>query len=457
MKFHFTRLLQNDGWLTDVAVTVDGAGLISEIESDSPSNECDDAVEGIALPGFQNAHSHSFQYAMAAAAENSGPGNTDDFWSWRETMYKLALSVNPDQLEAIATMLYTELLRHGYTNVAEFHYLHHNISGKPYVNIAEMGERLVSAAKSAGIGITLIPVLYERGGFGVPPEEKQRRFISSSIDDYWRLVEASTEACRSYEGASTGIGIHSMRAADTESIREVAVAPTTHMPIHIHISEQLKEVEECVSFLGLRPVQWMLENVDLSARYHFVHATHVDKNEVYGITNMNVNTALCPTTEGNLGDGLFPLSEYQDRGGRWSIGTDSHVSLNPFEEIRLLDYGQRLVRQRRNVFPSGEKRSSGEYAVEQAVTTGRKAMGNHEEEYFKVGSVFNAFVISSRHPLIAAASEENLMNTIIYSSDETMHEGTIVRGKWRSRNGRHEHEEAISAGFRDALRELNVR
>lgn len=450
MNFNFKALLQNDGWREDVSVETDDRGIILSIELDS-------AVESdeIAIPGFQNAHSHSFQYAMAGLAENHT--GKSDFWSWRNAMYKLALSVDPDQFEAIARMLYSEMLRHGWTNVAEFHYLHHDHNGERYDNIAEMGSRLINAAKETGIGITLIPIFYQKGGFDKAPEENQKRFISDTIDDYRELFEASAKVCEDYANANVAVGIHSMRAVEPKVIKQVAETFPKDFPFHIHISEQQKEVEDCVEYLGKRPVEWMLENIELSDRFHFVHATHLTQKEVNGLAEKSVNVVLCPTTEGNLGDGIFPLREFQDADGKWSIGTDSHVSLNPLEEIRLLDYGQRLSSHKRNTFCENGVGNSGEYAVQQAIIAGRKAMNNFGVEYFKVGKPLNAGVFNAEHPLIELTSPENLLNTIVYSSDETMQKRTIANGKRVVVNGKHIDSKAIRDEFRACLKVLQNR
>lgn len=450
MKFAFKKLLQNTNWLEDVCVSTDEKGIITSIEADSEYDSRD-----IAIPGFQNAHSHSFQYAMAGLAENHS--NESHFWSWRQAMYKLALSIEPDQLEAIAKMLYSEMLRHGYTNVAEFHYLHHDLDGKPYDNLAEMGTRLINAAKETGIGITLIPIFYQKGGFGKSPEPDQKRFISATIDEYAKLFEASQNACKDYENANIAIGIHSMRGVEPLTIKEVAASFPKYFPFHIHISEQLKEVEDCVEYLGKRPVEWMLENIELSDRFHFVHATHLNESEIKGLAEADVNVVICPTTEGNLGDGIYPLKEFQKLGGNWSIGTDSHVSLNPFEELRLLDYGQRLISHQRNTFSDENNGNSGKYAIEKATLAGRKAMNNFNKDYFAVGESLNACVISKEHPLIQTASNENLLNTIIYSSDETMQKGTIVGGEWKLKNENCADQERIIGDFIKVTRKLNNR
>ncbi|MEM6772044.1 MAG: formimidoylglutamate deiminase, partial [Bacteroidota bacterium] len=373
MTYGFKGLLQQSGWVEQAYVTVDANGIITSISND-PSRVVEN-INGYALPGFQNAHSHAFQYAMAGLAERHDGGNmADDFWSWREAMYNLANSVDPDHMEAIATMLYAEMLRHGYTNVAEFHYVHHDKNGKAYGNTAELGSRLISAAKTVGIGITLIPIFYQKGGFGKAPLPKQRRFISATVDDYYTLLESSEKACSYYAHANLGIGVHSLRGVAPTAAAEVAKFGRQDIPFHIHVAEQLKEIEDSLGYLGKRPVEWLLEHMEPNERFHLVHATHLTDEEIKGIAQSQAKVVLCPTTEGNLGDGLFPLKAYQEYGGAWSIGTDSHIGINPFEELRMLDYGQRLITHQRNSFLSPNERDSGSYALKMATISGRQAM-----------------------------------------------------------------------------------
>ncbi len=431
-KYLFKGLLQQSGWIENAVVEVDNDGKITSITSNTEGAE---ALNVYALPGFQNAHSHAFQYAMAGLAEiHQLSATPDDFWSWREAMYQLALSVSPDQLENIAAMLYAEMARQGYTNVAEFHYVHHDKDGKPFTNLAEMGSRLIAAAKRAGIQITLVPIFYQKGGFGQAPNDRQRRFISPTIDDYLKLLESSKEACKHYEGANVGIGIHSMRGVEPTDIAEIAKSGPQNIPFHIHISEQLKEIEDSITYLGKRPVEWLAENVQLNERYHLVHATHLIDEETLSIAHSGANVVICPTTEGNLGDGIFPLRKYQAEGGNWSIGTDSHVGINPLEELRLLDYGQRLITHKRNTYTSTTQGDSGLYAIDMACRAGRKAMNNFTPEFFKVGESFNAALIKADSPLIASSKLESLTSTIVYTADATMQAGSIVNGKITGEN-----------------------
>ncbi len=457
--FKFRGLLQIDGWTGPAYVGFEDNGIISSISQvpHEDSSEIEN-VDGYAIPGFQNSHSHAFQYAMAGVAENHAPGRSpDDFWSWREAMYQVALSVSPDQMEAIATMLYSEMLSHGYTHVAEFHYLHHDENGKSYSNLAEMGQRLVSAAYKSGIKITLIPIFYKNGGFGDEPSEQQRRFISSSVDDYLKLWEASREATIGFDNASVGIGFHSLRAVDEHSIKQALSDLPDDLPVHIHVAEQPQEVEEALHFFGKRPVRWMLDNLELNSRFNLVHATHLDENEVRNLALSQSNVVLCPSTEGNLGDGIFRLREYQDMGGKWSIGTDSHIGLNPLEELRLLDYGQRLTSHRRDTFHSIGFPDSARYGYHQALISGREAMGNGSTDYFAIGQPLDALIINAAKPLIDNSSENYLLSSYVYSGDVSWNLGTLINGEWVVRKGKHLEEEFFHRQFNNAIKELNNR
>jgi len=449
-SYRFKALLQNQGWLENATVSLDEAGKISALSQKENSDSI--YIDGYALAGFQNAHSHAFQYAMAGLAErHSGAQEADDFWSWREAMYGLALNINPEQMKTIAAMLYAELLRHGWTNVAEFHYVHHDKNGKPYDNLAAMGEALIEAAKDAGIKITLIPIFYQKGGFGQQPNERQRRFISPTFNDYLKLFEASKQVCRQYEGANIAVGIHSMRGVDCSDILRIATEAPQNVPLHIHISEQLKEVEDALAFLGKRPVEWLLDNIELNERFHLVHATHLTDDETERLAKTQANVVLCPSTEGNLGDGIFPLKNYQSFGGKWSIGTDSHVGLNPLEELRILDYGQRLITHKRNTFTDDKTEDSGLYAITKATVAGRKAMNNFESDFFAVGASFDACIISADAPLLANTKLENLSSSIIYSTDASHIYGTFVAGKLIRKDGKYQQ---IKENFIDLMKQF---
>ena len=453
MKFYkFNALLQNTGWISPAYVGVDEDGVIRHLSGDPLSEgSAVEAVNGFVLPGFQNAHSHAFQFAMAGLAEKHSVGTVDDFWSWRETMYKCALTMTPDHQQAVAAMLYTEMLRRGYTHVAEFHYLHHDQVGRPYDNLCEMGERLLVAAAQAGIKITLIPIFYQMGNFGQDPHPRQCRFISKTIDDYFQLLDDTSNAVSKYSNAFPGFGVHSLRAVREDDIRKTFEQGPSNIPFHLHAAEQLKEVEDCKAHLNRRPVEWLLENMPLDDRFHLVHCTHMDTSEVKELAASRANVVLCPGTEGNLGDGIFSLADYAKNGGSWSIGTDSHISLNPLEDLRWLDYAQRLTTHRRNTFDDGAH-----VLFNKTLNAGRKGMAcNSREDHFAIGEAFDAVVFDGECSLFNKPLEY-LLPSIIYTADSSTILGTIVNGEWVVKNQFHANEQRIRTTFRNAMKSLTL-
>jgi formimidoylglutamate deiminase len=452
--YRFDALLQQEDWLTPAYVGVDQQGIIKYLSNEPhPESSGIEAVRGYAIPGFQNAHSHAFQYAMAGLAETHPAGKSDDFWSWREAMYQCAGLVGPEEAQAIATMLYAEMLRHGYTRVAEFHYIHHDKEGRPYSNLAEMGERMVMAAQSAGMKITLIPVFYQKGGFGLDPQPRQKRFISKSLDDYLRLLEASAKAIQSYPDTRLGCSVHSLRAVNFADIARTLDLVPKELPFHIHVAEQQREVMDCLAFCGVRPMQWLLENLPVDKRFHLVHATHLDDAELNGIVSTGSNVVLCPSTEGNLGDGIFRMKEFAAMNGRWSIGTDSHIGLNPWEEFRMMDYRQRITTHHRNTF-SGD---AAKYLVDEEIITGRHAMGLPAGEFFAPGQPMDALILDARSPLLAATSLRHILSSAVYAGDSHLHLGTLVNGKWIVKQQAHIRQEAIRSEFEMTMRHLGTR
>jgi len=372
-------------------------------------------------------------------------------------MYQLALSINPDQMEAIATMLYAEMLRHGYTEVAEFHYVHQDISGASYNNKAELGARLIAAAKKVGIKITLIPVFYQKGGFGKAATAGQLRFLSKDMEDYLELLASSKLATKYYEEASIGASVHSMRAVDPPIIKKMTEHINATLPFHMHISEQLKEIEASIAYLGKRPVEWLTEEIDLNDTYHLVHATHLTDLETKALAHSKANAVLCPSTEGNLGDGIFPLGLFQREGGNWSIGTDSHIGINPFEELRFLDYRQRVITHQRNIFTDSHQNDSGLYALNKLVLNGRKAMGKDTADFFEIEQSFDALVLDATVPVLANCAPKYLASTIVYATDVSMYLGTIVNGAWVIKKGKHQLQKEINKLFSNCLKKLKNR
>jgi formimidoylglutamate deiminase len=452
--FRFESLLQKDGWLSPAYVGVDDNGLIGWLSSQPPVETIAvESVLGFALPGFQNAHSHAFQYAMAGLAESHPVGVADDFWTWREAMYQCALAVDPDQAQAIAAMLYAEMVRVGYTHVAEFHYLHHDKKGEPYAQLAEMGLRMVEAAKQAGIKITIIPVFYQKGGFGLEPQPRQRRFISKTVDEYFNLLDSSAEAIKSYGNAQLGFSVHSLRAVDLNDIKTTFSQGPKQLPFHLHVAEQKKEVADCIAYCNNRPMQWLFDNLEVSERFNLVHSTHLDDKELTALAKSGASVVLCPSTEGNLGDGIFRMREYLRLGGRWCIGTDSHISLNPMEEFRMIDYHQRLVSNQRNTFDG----DAAACMINEEIESGRKAMGLNSKNHFEIAKAFDAVVFSSSTHLLKDTSEKNRLSTILFTSDSSRLVGTIINGRWVVKDQHHRAGHSIKVAFSKAMRELKNR
>ena len=415
-----------DGWLSPAYVGVDKAGLVQYLSTKKPQTDAAvERVEGAALPGFQNAHSHAFQFGMAGRAEVHEEGTNDDFWTWREAMYSCALSYSPSEMKSVAAKLYKQMLRNGYTHVGEFHYLHHDQDGKPYANLAEMGERLIEAAAEAGIKITLIPVFYQKGNFNTPPHHRQRRFICPDTEAYLKLLERSSMAVSRYGNASLGFGVHSLRAVDAAAIKATYANGPNDLPFHLHAAEQLKEVEDCVAALGQRPVEWLLDNLEVSTRVNLVHCTHMTANETKRLAGAGANVILCPGTEANLGDGVFALKDFTRHNGSWAIGTDSQISLNPLEDLRWLDYTQRLRTHKRNTFANGAS-----LMLHSSFMAGRKAMGAASDDYFSVGKALDAAVYDLKSPALGQAAPDYLLSAIVYTADSAALLGTLVNGKW---------------------------
>lgn len=448
--FHFKALRHAQGWMSPAYVSVDGRGIVQEI-SEVPLQGADlESVNGFALPGFQNAHSHAFQYAMAGMAEKHEVNAVDDFWAWREAMYACALTLDPPQMIAVASMLYAEMLKRGYTHVAEFQYLHHNKDGKPYDNLAEMSVCLIAAAAIAGIRITLVPVFYQRGGFSKEAQPAQRRFCFNDVDQYFRLLDDCASVVRNISTAHMGFGVHSLRAAQADDIKHIANNGPADLPFHIHAAEQLQEVNDCLVHMKHRPVQWLLEHLDVNERFHLIHCTHLSDDEVLRLATSKAHVVLCPGTEANLGDGIFRLTDFAANSNHWSIGTDSHISLNPLEDLRWLDYTQRLRSHKRNTFADGAS-----LLLHNTFFSGKDAMGMRAADFFEKGRPFDAVIYDSNSPLLNVAGMEHLLPTLIYTADAAAALGTIVDGEWIARGNVHKKQDEILADFQKAIKRIH--
>ncbi|MBS0555953.1 MAG: formimidoylglutamate deiminase [Proteobacteria bacterium] len=438
----------SEGWCADSRIAVvDGA--FAPVEDDT-RNAPFERIGRFVLPGMPNLHSHAFQRAMAGLAETR-TNPQDSFWSWRETMYAFAGRVGPDALRAIAAQLYVEMLKAGYTHVCEFHYLHHRPDGKPYADIAQMSLAIIEAAREAGIGLTLLPVLYMTGGFdGRPLSERQRRF-GFDVDGYLRLVES----LRKQEDSTlrVGIALHSLRAVPPDALDEALDSGLADGPIHIHIAEQTAEVDECLATRGARPVEWLLDNADVDARWCLVHATHMTPEETQRLAESGAVAGLCPTTEANLGDGLFPLQAYRDAGGTLGIGSDSHISVSPVEELRWLEYGQRLMARQRNIAVSESSASVGENLWGDALFGGGQASGL-DISAIEAGARADLIVLDDIAPLLAARDADTALDTFLFAGNANLVRDVMVNGAWVVRERRHRDEERIAARYRQTVAAL---
>jgi formimidoylglutamate deiminase len=413
------------------------------------------------VPGMPNLHSHAFQRAMAGLAERGGTDDT--FWSWREVMYAFAGRIGPDDLRAIAAQLYVEMLKAGYTQVCEFHYLHHQPDGRPYADPAEMSLALIEAAHEVGIGLTLLPTLYMAGGFdGRPLSDRQRRF-GHDVDGFLRLVQR----LRALETTTMNVGIalHSLRAVPQDAMRAVlegiaGLAPSStqreasQIPVHIHVAEQIGEVQDCLAIRNARPVEWLLDHAPVDSRWCLVHATHMTEAETRQLAATGAVAGLCPTTEANLGDGLFPLKAYLDAGGAIGIGSDSHISVSVVEELRWLEYGQRLMTKHRNVSASARTPSTGETLFGRALAGGASAAGGGIGDASRLGARADLVVLDDDSPLLAGRVPAQVIDSWLFAGNASLVRDVMVAGKWVVRAFRHRDEERIAARYRAVVERL---
>ncbi|CAN5902402.1 formimidoylglutamate deiminase [soil metagenome] len=442
-KLHLEMALTPDGWRRDVVVHIDH-GIILGLEA--PGDGLAQRVSGIALPGLPNLHSHAFQRAMAGLTERRGE-EADSFWTWRESMYRFVERVGPDELEAIAAFAYMEMLEAGFTHVAEFHYLHHQPDGRPYDNVAEMSERIVAAAGSAGIGLTLLPVLYRQSGFlGQPATPAQRRFLNDR-DSYARLMETPVAH------GNIGIAPHSLRAVTLEDLHWAA-RTWPGVPAHIHVAEQVREVEDCRAAHGRRPVDLLLDTIgDNADRWCLVHATHADAGELARMARAQATVGLCPITEANLGDGLFDVPAFLAHEGKFGIGSDSLVRISAADELRTLEYGQRLLHRQRNVLGEA-RRSTGRRLFDAALIGGARATDTAEVGSISPGKRADFVVLDPDHLAFAGAQDDSLLDAWLFAADNAAIRTVYCRGVPVVQNGRHVARETLSDRYRTALRRL---
>ncbi len=443
-SIHGKSVLTPAGWQKNVRLKAQSGRIVS-VEAGVEATSGDERHD-ILVPGMPNLHSHAFQRGMAGLAEMRGPG-ADSFWSWRNVMYRFALSMTPDHVEAVAAQLYMEMLEAGFSRVGEFHYLHHDIDGRPYADISEMAQRIAAAAAQTGIGLTLLPVFYAHSTFGgAEPNEGQRRFINDP-QSFARLLEGCHRAVGGLPGGNVGVAPHSLRAVTPDELSAV-VAMAKDGPVHIHVAEQVREVEDCVAWSGARPVEWLLDNAGIDDRWCLIHATHMTDDETRRMAKAGAIAGLCPVTEANLGDGTFNAVVFGEAGGRFGIGSDSNILIGIPDELRQLEYSQRLLHRSRNVL-TAPGQSTGRALFDGSVDGGGRALGS--EVGLSVGKP--ADFVSLRQPDIGKLTDDAVLDSWLFANG-TKPDCVWVAGVKQVENGQHAKRAQIASRFRAVMHAL---
>ncbi len=450
MSLYAADALTSGGWMRDVRIEIAADGTIARV---SPGAQSDGAerVPGPLLPGMPNLHSHAFQRALAGRTGRAS-AEGDSFWTWRAAMYAFVDRIDADAFEAIAAQAYVEMLKAGYTAVAEFHYLHHDPQGNRYADPAEMARRIAVAAAETGIALTLLPVFYARGGFGgVPPTPGQRRFLHS-LGDYARLIEILRRDAAT-AGWNLGVAPHSLRALTPDDLAGVVAAGPGGAPVHIHAAEQAKEVADCLAWSGARPIEWLLAHAGVDARWCVVHATHLTPEETRGLAASGAVAGLAPTTEADLGDGTFAARAYFDARGAFGIGSDSNTIIDPYAELRQLEWSQRLARQARNVL-AGEGLPVGLALYAGAARGGAQALARRAG-VIAPGARADFVVLDADDPALAGQPVDALLDAAIFGPCRRPVRAVMVGGRWVVRDGKHPREDAVLARYRATLARLS--
>ncbi len=438
--YHFKTAFVGGAWANNVRMHVGADGLIAALSVDSAAEEGDVSFSGFAIPAMANAHSHAFQRAFAGLAERRQAGNADSFWSWRKEMYGFLANLTPEDVSAISAQLYVEMLKAGYTSVAEFHYLHNDKDGSAYADKTIMSKAIIDGAERAGIGLNLVPILYQRAGFsGGDLSDGQKRFYLST-QDYVDL--------HSSLNCEKSIGFHSLRAVSLSEVLAVSSA-VSDVGVHVHIAEQQAEVDDCLKHTGARPIEYLYDNLPVNDRWCLVHATHVNEAEVAMVAKSKAVVALCPSTEANLGDGIFPIQSFLAAKGRFAIGSDRHVTINPMEELRQLEYVERLSTQKRIVLDSGANLWQG------AVSGGAQVMG--QANGLCVGAKADVLVLDERHPSMAGRSGDEVFDALVFTSHGNPIKHVLASGNWVIKYGQQKHQETILSNYNKTIISLMER
>ena len=444
----------NGAWAQDVVLGVGADGHWTNIQANASPETLRSAerLSGPVLPGLVNAHSHAFQRAIAGLTERAGAGQ-DDFWRWRDRMYSAALRIAPDQLEAVAALLYAELLQAGYTQVCEFHYLHNATDGQPCADPLEMSLALVRAAQRTGMGLTLLPTLYMRSGFSAAGLREDQRRFASTPDSVLRLAEGAP--AQGDARVNAGLALHSLRAVDAAALQEVAAAAQARgMAVHIHIAEQTQEVHDCLAATGQRPVDWLLSHAPVDAHWNLVHATQATPAELQGMSRSGASIVICPSTEANLGDGVFDLPAYAAAGGRWSIGSDSHVTRSWQEELRLLEYSQRLSLRQRNIAARVLGGASSADRLFSAALAGGSAATSLPLAGLAVGQRADFAVLDPASAALLGVPADHVLDAMVFSSPDVRFSEVFAAGQRVVSGGRVPEWPRLAADFSQAMRAL---
>lgn len=452
MNFFAELALIPEGWAKNVRVTLDQTGRIATVESGVEPNPDDQNLRNrILLPAMSNLHSHSFQRAMSGLTEKRLE-KRDSFWSWRELMYSFLERLTPEQMEAISALVFMEMLECGYASVGEFHYVHHQSGGQHYENIAETSCRIINAARKTGIGLTHLPVFYMQGGLnGKKLAEGQLRF-GNDLEQYLRILDQTQDSLRNApEDYLLGMAPHSLRAVSPESLKEIVEARSSGT-VHIHIAEQLKEVEEIQTHFGARPVEWLLENVAVDSRWCLIHATHMTQEETQNLAKSGAVVGLCPITEANLGDGVFDGTELLLSGGKYGIGSDSNVRISLTEELRLLEYSQRLVRKERNVMTS-KTGSVGRALYDDSLAGGAQALGRKSGSIVP-GNWADLLTLDAEALTLSGCTEDEILDRWIFSGDDSLVREVWSAGRQMVADGQHIRHDEIERKYRSVIQEI---